>query len=170
MFLRDNGELVEDGDYKIRSMTRLHGEIVQDRHFDKPRTMLLLNTSRIFTLYKESARRSGDKPIPDNSLREYIKHSDCFVDYIKAARFVSIKNGYPERRPGADGRDTTVSRITRAMVLDYDVLKEKYGVSLDTSVGVSISDAEGGDDYATTVAPVSELFRAAEEEGKNVPF
>lgn len=170
MFLRDNGELVEDGDYKIRSMTRLHGEIVQDRHFDKPRTMLLLNTSRIFTLYKESARRSGDKPIPDNSLREYIKHSDCFVDYIKAARFVSIKNGYPERRPGADGRDTTVSRITRAMVLDYDVLKEKYGVSLDTSVGVSTADDDGGD-YATTVSPVSELFRAAEEEdGKNVPF
>ena len=151
-------------------MTRLHGEIVQDRHFDKPRTMLLLNTSRIFTLYKESARRSGDKPIPDNSLREYIKHSDCFIDYIKAARFVSIKNGYPERRPGADGRDTTVSSITRAMVLDYDILKEKYGVSLDTSVGVSISDAEGGDDYVTAVAPVSELFRAAEETGKNVPF
>ena len=169
MFLRDNGELVEDGDYKIRSMTRLHGEIVQDRHFDKPRTMLLLNTSRIFTLYKESARRSGDKPIPDNSLREYIKHSDCFIDYIKAARFVSIKHGYPERRPGADGRDTTVSRITRAMVLDYDVLKEKYGVSLDTSVGVPISEEDGGD-FATAVAPVSELFRAAEETGKNVPF
>ena len=56
------------------------------------------------------------------------------------------------------------------MVLDYDVLKEKYGVSLDTSVGVSIPDEDGGD-FATTVAPVSELFRAAEEEGKNnVPF
>ena len=77
--------------------------------------------------------------------------------------------GYPERRPGADGRDTTVSRITRAMVLDYDILKEKYGVSLDTSVGVSLADDDGGD-FATTVAPVSELFRAAEEEGKNVPF
>ena len=56
------------------------------------------------------------------------------------------------------------------MVLDYDVLKEKYGVSLDTSVGVSIPDEDGGD-FATAVAPVSELFRAAnEEEGKNVPF
>ena len=51
---------------------------------------------------------------------------------------------------------------------DYDVLKEKYGVSLDTSVGVSLADDDGSD-YATTVAPVSELFRAAEE-GKNVPF
>ena len=56
------------------------------------------------------------------------------------------------------------------MVLDYDVLKEKYGVSLDTSVCVSISDEDGGD-YATTVAPVSELFRAAEEgKNNNVPF
>ena len=56
------------------------------------------------------------------------------------------------------------------MVLDYDVLKKKYFVSLDTSVGgVSISDDDGGD-YATTVAPVSELFRAAEEGKDNVPF
>ena len=61
------------------------------------------------------------------------------------------------------------SRITRAVVLDYDVLKEKYGVSLDTSVGVSLADDDGGD-FATTVAPVFELFRAAEETGKNVPF
>ena len=55
-------------------------------------------------------------------------------------------------------------------MLDYDVLKEKYGVSLDTSVGVSISDSEGGD-FDTEVAPVSELWRAAEEgKNNNVPF
>lgn len=52
-------------------------------------------------------------------------------------------------------------------ILQY--LKEKYGVSLDTSVGVSISDEDGGD-FATTVDPVSELFRAAEDGKNNVPF
>ena len=63
----------------------------------------------------------------------------------------------------------TMKTLEAWVARDYDVLKEKYGVSLDTSVGVSISDEDGGD-FATAVAPVSELFRAAEEEGKNVPF
>ena len=64
----------------------------------------------------------------------------------------------------------TMKTLEAWVARDYDVLKEKYGVSLDTSVGgVSLSD-DDGDDYVTAVAPVSELFRAAEEEGKNVPF
>ena len=86
-----------------------------------------------------------------------------------------IDNGVREPKSKQSMSKKTIEHTMKTfeawVVLVYDILKEKYGVSLDTSVGgVSIADDDGGD-FATAVAPVSELFLAAEEEtGKNVPF
>lgn len=138
MFLRDNGQLYEKGDFHVKTYTEITTDIVQHRLFPEPRKVLLLNTSRVFALYKEAARRSGDKIIPDDALREYLKHNDCYLGTLKSVRFSSFVNGYEERK--ADGTATmrSVSRIQRAMAFDYEMLQRMYGISLE-----SFMDVEG---------------------------
>ena len=133
MYLRDNGDLYEKGDYHIKSYQRFSSDIIQNRVFAEPRPILLLNTSRVFMLYKEAARRSGDKIIPDDALREYIKNCDYFLGYLKSVRFISIVNGYEQKEQDASGAMRPVSRVTRAMAFDYEILKEKYGITLEAS-------------------------------------
>ena len=77
-----DGDLYEKGDYHIKQYTRFTSDTVNGREFAAPREVLLLNTSRVFMLYKEAARRSGDKIIPDDALREYINISS----QLQAAR------------------------------------------------------------------------------------
>ena len=126
MFLRDNGDLLERGDYIVRTCTSISTDVTQ-RTFGEPHKVLLLNVSRIFQLYKDAARRAGDKIIPDDALREYIKHTDYFLGYVRAVRFRAFQGGYEVKSDSG----APVYRVTRAMALDYDLVCEKYGVSLE---------------------------------------
>ena len=137
MYLRDNGDLFEKGDYHIKAYSRFSSDIINGREYSSPREILLLNTSRVFMLYKEAARRSGDKIIPDDALREYIKNTDYYLGYLKSVRFTAMPNGYEQREQDTAGVMRPVSRVTRAMAFDYEALKEKYGITLDTSTSSS---------------------------------
>ena len=151
MYLRDNGDLYEKGDYHIKSYQRFSSDIIQNRVFSEPRPLLLLNTSRVFMLYKEAARRSGDKIIPDDALREYIKNCDYFLGYLKSVRFISIVKGIEQKEPDTTGNMRTVSRVTRAMAFDYEILKEKYGITLEASTStLSPTDDERMEEAPST--------------------
>lgn len=140
MFLRDNGDIQERGDYILRTCTKITTDATT-RSFGTPHKVLLLNMSRVFQLYKDASRRAGDKIIPDDALREYLKHTDYFLGYAKAVRFRSFKNGYEEKTEA----QSPVYRITRAMALDYELLSEKYNISLDTSCGFASTQSDGAE-------------------------
>ena len=133
MFLRDNGNLYEDGDYRIKEVRTFRSDIIKDREYSTPHPILYLNVSRVFMLYKEAARRSGDKIIPDDALREYLKHTEYFMGHLNSVRFKSFANGYLETRDDGTGKMKPVERVLRAMTFDYTILKEKYGISLETT-------------------------------------
>jgi hypothetical protein len=133
MFLRDNGNLYEDGDYRIKEVRTFRSDIIKDREYSTPHPILYLNVSRVFMLYKEAARRSGDKIIPDDALREYLKHTEYFMGHLNSVRFKSFANGYLETRDDGTGKMKPVERVLRAMTFDYAILKEKYGISLETT-------------------------------------
>jgi hypothetical protein len=133
MFLRDNGNLYEEGDYRIKNFVTFKSDIINNREFTSPRPILLLNVSRVFTLYKEAARRSGDKIIPDDALREYLKHTEYYYGYLNCVRFKSFANGYQEMKEDGIGGMKPVTRVLRAMAFDYTILKEKYNISLESS-------------------------------------
>ena len=133
MFLRDNGNLYEEGDYRIKNFVTFKSDIINNREFSSPRPILLLNVSRVFTLYKEAARRSGDKIIPDDALREYLKHTEYYYGYLNCVRFKSFANGYQEMKEDGIGGMKPVTRVLRAMAFDYTILKEKYNISLESS-------------------------------------
>lgn len=133
MFLRDNGDLYEEGDYRIKNFTTFKSDLIQNREFTSPHPILMLNVSRVFMLYKEAARRSGDKIIPDDALREYLKHMEYFYGYMNSVRFTSFNNGYPVMQPDSSGTPKPVKRVLRAMTFDYEMLKQIYGISLESS-------------------------------------
>ena len=136
MFLSDNGNLNEEGDYRIKHFTTFKSDIIKDREFATPRPILLLNVSRVFNLYKEAARRTGDKIIPDDALREYLKHTEYFLGYLNSVRFKSFTNGYPTMKEEGPGVMKPVTRVLRAMAFDYEIVKEKYSISLDSSTSL----------------------------------
>lgn len=140
MFLRDNGDIQERGDYILRTCTSIATDSTV-RSFPSPHRVLLLNMSRVFQLYKDASRRAGDKIIPDDALREYLKHTDYFLGYSKAVRFRSFKNGYEEKTEG----QSPVYRVTRAMALDYELLSDKYNISLETSCGYDGAPTDGAE-------------------------
>ena len=153
MYLRDNGDIFERADYTIKRTYTIKTDACE-RTFKEPREILLLNTSRIFQQYKESARKSGDKVIPDNSLREYMKNCGCYFGVVKAVRFISMAGGYENKRQEADGTTRQVYRVTRAMAFDYEQLKEKYGINLESlTTSFDKSDDELMTDEETTAAP-----------------
>ena len=153
MYLRDNGDIFERADYMIKRATHIKTDRC-DRQFAEPRNILLLNTSRIFQQYKESARRSGDKIIPDDALREYMKNCEYYLGVVKAVRFISMAGGYENKRQEADGTTRQVYRVTRAMAFDYEQLKEKYGINLESlTTSFDKSDDELMTEEETTAAP-----------------
>lgn len=155
MYLRDNGDIFERADYTIKRTYTIKTDACE-RTFKEPREILLLNTSRIFQQYKESARKSGDKVIPDNSLREYMKNCGCYFGVVKAVRFISMAGGYENKRQEADGTTRQVYRVTRAMAFDYEQLKEKYGINLESlTTSFDKSDDELMTDEETTAAPAT---------------
>ena len=127
VFLRDNGDIQEKGDFILKTCTSITTDATT-RHFGTPHKVLLLNMSRVFQLYKDAARRAGDKVIPDDALREYLKHTSSFLGYVKAVRFRAFTGGMAAVTAGG----SPVYRVTRAMALDYDALEEEYGISLET--------------------------------------
>lgn len=137
MYLRDNGDIFERADYTIKRTYTIKTDLCE-RTFNEPREVLLLNTSRIFQQYKESARRSGDKVIPDDALREYMKNCGCYFGVVKAVRFISMAGGYEQKQADNLGQMRQVYRVTRAMAFDYAELKNKYGINLDSSTSTLV--------------------------------
>ena len=133
MYLRDNGDLFNESDYRIQYMTKIKTDVC-DRNFGKHRRVLLLNTSRIFILYKRAAMTTSSKMLPDDALKEYLKNSDYYLGKVKSVRFKSIIKGFEENDPNsAPGTVRKVTRVLQAMAFDYEVIAERYGISLDTN-------------------------------------
>ena len=125
MYLRANGDIYEEADYRIQELTSVSTDIIREKKFPTAHKVLFLNTSRIFSLYKESARRTGDKVIPDDALREYMKNADYYLGRKKAYRFKSIVKGIYENK----------SRTLSALVFDYELLSERFAVNLTSQDG-----------------------------------
>ena len=177
MYLRSNGDLYEEGDYKIQEVTSIATDIVKEKIYPAPHKVLFLNTARVFVLYKEAARRSGDKIIPDDALKEYMKNADYYLGRKRACRFKSIIKGYEERKAEAGQSGVPQTRILSALVFDYEMLTERFAVNLTTSADGETPDYEASATPSGTVgtadtSPSSSLFPQGreEDEEQELPF
>ena len=72
-------------------------------------------------------------------MKYYLEHSPEFLGTAKSMRFKMIEtpNGYAP----SDG-DTAKSKVTTAMIFDYDMIKDNYNIDIDISSGYTENDDE----------------------------
>lgn len=141
-FLVGDGDLIEDGDFRITSEAALR---VKDHLFEwkEPHDILSLQKTRVFMLYKMREKQAGDAVIPEESLRYYLEHSKAYLGE-KNVRFKVFKKGQPVyvQDGSSGGKAKQKSQVQLSYIFDYNILKSMYAINLGKR-GISIEvDAE----------------------------
>jgi DNA primase catalytic core len=130
VYLNDNGEIFNESDYRIEKVMEIKTDTVE-RHFQKPKKILLINKNRIFMLYKKTSSQVGNTSLPEDSLRVYLENADYYLGKKKGVRFKTIIKGVTIFTPTLPGTTPHAeTRVLQAMAFDYDVISERYGINL----------------------------------------
>ena len=136
-YLLSEGEIVNEGDFCIKTVTSLTTDIVTNADWPESKRVLFLQKSRIFKLYKRSNKMTDEVGIPEASLKYYLEKSKEYLGEKKSVRFKCfLKGGIPKmstpKFPGDKSRH--VEEVQRAYCFDYDELVKNYQINLlDTS-------------------------------------
>lgn len=132
--------LIKDGSrpIKTKESKRSGGEFVPN----PDRRYILINFKRIAFLYQKEGRDAQGKIIPSETLKYYLEHSSEFQGTCPSVKFKLIEN-----QTGYINPSKTQTRVSTAMVFDYDSVSENYGVNFD------IGSASDDDDFAPAPVP-----------------
>lgn len=132
-FLASEGDLVADCDYKIKNVRTFSSSTVKKAEWQENRTVLCLQKTRVFMLYKMRERSAGDNVIPEESLKYYLEQCRAFLGEKNVRYFVSVK-GIKQIEPGSTpdqyGRMRYQHTTQRSYCFDYNMLKALYGLNL----------------------------------------
>lgn len=90
----ENRMLADGQDYKIDTVYQINIE-GKELKFETPIKIIYLKFSRIYEVYAETMRRTGQHPLPKSTLIFYLKTSNEFIGMKKGVRFDDhVTNGY----------------------------------------------------------------------------
>lgn len=94
---------------------------------------LFLLFSRVASLYAKEGRSSGVNTLPQDSLKHYLMNIPEFLGVAKSQRFRVIESptGYLSTQERSQK-----SRVTTALIFDYDACVDKYDIHIDIATGV----------------------------------
>ena len=98
------------------------------------------------SLYSKETRDAGNKSIPAESLKFYLEKSDEFLGTAKSIRFRMV-----DTPQGYIGATSSKSKVTTAMIFDYDAIIEKYGIDID--IVTDQTDESGSEAKAPEYTP-----------------
>lgn len=132
-FLNSEGEIYEDADFRIRTVSRFHSSIINETEWAEPHKILYLQKTRIFMLYKLNAHRNGEISLPEESLRYYLENSKEYLGEQRMTYHV-VKKGnqvldFDHR--DAKGQPTKMSVQQRSYCFDYEKLVEAFDINLE---------------------------------------
>ena len=143
-YLISEGELIDEGDFFIKFYRHFKTDLGL-MEWESERPVLLLQKSRIFTLYRKEGRQANEKVLPSDALRYYLENSKAYLGQ-KVARFFVFKKGIPifdDSKGMVNGKPVKKAIAQRAYCFDYWKLADSFGVNL----GISTED-ETADDNA----------------------
>ena len=132
-FLNSEGEIYEDADFRIRTVSRFHSSIINETEWAEPHKILYLQKTRIFMLYKLNAHRNGETSLPEESLRYYLENSKEYLGEQRMTYHV-VKKGnqildFDHR--DAKGQSAKMSVQQRSYCFDYEKLVEAFDINLE---------------------------------------
>ena len=113
----DDNILIDGWHFQIKMTTSLKTKN-RELTFESGKRVLKFKFNAIAKLYSEQIRRSGDKPLPKDSLQHYLLTNKHFLGVEKSCRF-SRKDYLP-----SEGILIEKTQITTAFCFDYDQLEK----------------------------------------------
>ncbi|MBR4069969.1 MAG: hypothetical protein IKK16_02050, partial [Bacteroidaceae bacterium] len=133
-----NGDIFAKADFHIKNERELNTDLSK-RIFPTPHKVLMLNRTRIFTLYKQACLHSDETPLPQDSLQVYLENANYYLGKKHSVRFKSIIKGVTQVVPDGYGKYKDKESVMTAMCFDYEVIRDMYDISLEAEPGEPIS-------------------------------
>ena len=137
-FLLANGEIFAKCDFHVKNVLTLDTDLTK-KTFPSSHKILMLNRTRIFTLYKQACLHSDETPLPQDSLQVYLENANYYLGKKHAVRFKSIIKGIKQTVPDGFGKYRDKESVMTAMCFDYEMIQELYDISLEDEPGDPIS-------------------------------
>lgn len=139
-FLAMDGLIKEEVDFKISSEFKLSTDLVK-AEYSPPKTLLFINHSRMFQLYRVHGNKTREPIIPLKTLEYYLQNSKEYLGCKRSVAFKVEENGKIDNSVGSgiDNEGKVKRLITNAYVFDYDSLDINIGITYDTAVSSDAS-------------------------------
>lgn len=139
--LRASGTIFKDGDYRIKFVRELKGLRGGAAYtFSEYKAVLMLNESSIFPAFSRFAMQTRKDVMQEGSIKYYLEQSQGFLGIKNSCRFKQMQNGYEVTKMEGT-RTVRMSSVEVAFCFDYEVIKERYNLNLDSVSGFE-EDAE----------------------------
>lgn len=137
-FLLANGDIFATSDFHIKSMKTIDTDLT-NKTFPDSHKVLMLNRTRIFTLYKQACLHSNETPLPQDSLQVYLENASYYLGKKHSVRFKNIIKGVKQTIPDGCGKYRDKESVMTAMCFDYEIICDMYDISLENEPGETIS-------------------------------
>ncbi|MHC1707502.1 MAG: DNA primase [Bacteroidales bacterium] len=125
-YLAQNGEIKEEVDFRIDYLSMLKTDKI-DTHWAAGKTIVYINHSRIFQLYRVHGKRTGENILPLKTLEYYLQNSKEYLGKKSSVAFKIEEDGKIVQDVDLVDRVEKKRRITTAMTFDY----KELGITLD---------------------------------------
>ena len=132
-FLSMDGLISEEVDYKLDCTSRLKTDTL-DKEFINPITVLYINHSRLFQLYRVHGQKTKENILPLKTLEYYLQHSPEYLGKKSSVAFKVMENGKVIQDIGEPSDHTMQKqrKITTAMAFEYSKLSINLSSTLIT--------------------------------------
>lgn len=132
-YMSSEGMIYDEADFKIKYLDGIKTNVTE-RLFDRTKPILMLRPKKIILQYKKAAKQTDEKAMSERSIRFYLQTSPGFLGKKKGTeRFKVViggqvqKNYYPQ-----ENRSRDVEQFDNPFCFDYEVLKQKFDLNLET--------------------------------------
>ena len=128
-FLVSEGEIVEDGDYRIKYERQLKTSTV-NVNWSESKPVLYIQKSRIFMLYKKHGKAVGDTLLPEGSLKYYLEHCKEYLGEKASVKFTVYHKGVIQyQKVGVQSKEAKT--VQRCYCFDYRMLADTFNITLE---------------------------------------
>lgn len=141
-YLNEEGMIFADSDFKVKYVKTLKTDKIE-REFKTNKPILMLRLNHFIGQYKRMAKQQGDTVMSKDSIRYYLTTSGAYLGMKASERWKVYQDGVAVQTTAHDNRGTPkmvdVCKFDRCMCFDYNVLKDKFDLNLE-SVTADIAD------------------------------
>ena len=159
-YLVKDGLIENEVDFYVKRVTRLKTDMV-DSIWSEEKTILILNHTKVFQLYRKHGKVSSEKILPLPTLQYYLMNSKEFLGIKKSQAFKNrdaITKQISEQTDNT-GFKKTKYQVTNAYVFDY----ESLNISIDYILATDQQEEEMNNEQNIT-------HSADNQNKKDLPF